>query len=63
MQSLERQNLALEEIVVSDEEEAEIRELASSPDIYDRLSSSIAPSIFGYGENQRNADAANCLGE
>ena len=47
MQSLERQNLALEEIVVSDEEEAEIRELASSPDIYDRLSSSIAPSIFG----------------
>ena len=47
MQSLERQNLALEEIVVSDEEEAEIRDLASSPDIYDRLSSSIAPSIFG----------------
>ena len=47
IQSLERQNLALEEIVVSDEEEAEIRGLASSPDIYDRLSSSIAPSIFG----------------
>ena len=47
IQSLERQNLALEEIVVSDEEEAQIRELASSPDIYDRLSNSIAPSIFG----------------
>ena len=47
IQSLERQNLALEEIVVSDEEEAEIRELASLPDIYTRLSDSIAPSIFG----------------
>lgn len=50
IQSLERQNLALEEIVVSDQEEAEIRELASSPDIYERLSSSIAPSIFGMGK-------------
>ncbi len=50
IQSLERQNLALEEIVVSDEEEAQIRELASSPDIYDRLSNSIAPSIFGMGK-------------
>tara|TARA_B100001996_G_scaffold377337_1_gene359811 strand:- start:362 stop:2476 length:2115 start_codon:yes stop_codon:yes gene_type:complete len=47
IQSLERQNLALEEIVVSDVEEAQIRELASAPDIYDRLSKSIAPSIFG----------------
>ena len=47
IQSLERQNLALEEIVVSDVEEAKIRELASTPDIYDRLSKSIAPSIFG----------------
>ena len=47
IQSLERQNLALEEIVVSDVEEAKIRELASDPDIYNRLSKSIAPSIFG----------------
>ncbi|MGB0173419.1 MAG: hypothetical protein ACPF9S_00145, partial [Candidatus Poseidoniaceae archaeon] len=47
VQSLERQNLALEEIVVSDEEEAEIRAFAADQDVYKRISESIAPSIFG----------------
>ena len=47
VQSLERQNLALEEIVVSDEEEAQIRAFAADEDVYKRISESIAPSIFG----------------
>lgn len=37
-----------EEIVVSEEEEAEIKELASQPDIYEKLTNSIAPSIYGH---------------
>ena len=45
--SLERQNIPLEEIVISEEEENEIREIARSPDVYDVLTRSIAPSIFG----------------
>ena len=45
--SLERQNIPLEEIIISEEEENEIREIARSPDVYDVLTRSIAPSIFG----------------
>ena len=45
--SLERQNVPLEEIKISEDEELEIKELASRNDIYDLFTKSIAPSIFG----------------
>ena len=45
--SLERQNIPLEEIVITEDEELEIKELARRPDIYELFSKSIAPSIFG----------------
>ena len=45
--SLERQNIPLEEIVISEEEENEIKEIAKDPGVYDTLIRSIAPSIFG----------------
>ncbi len=37
-----------EELDINEEEERQIRELASDPDIYKKLAGSIAPSIFGY---------------
>lgn len=37
-----------EELEISEEEERQIKELASDPDIYKKLAASIAPSIFGY---------------
>ncbi|MDG1552972.1 MAG: hypothetical protein P8Q87_05515, partial [Candidatus Poseidonia sp.] len=45
--SLERQNIPLEEIIISEEEELEIRNIARKDDVYDLLTRSIAPSIFG----------------
>ena len=45
--SLERQNIPLEEIVISEEEENEIKEIARDSGVYDLLTRSIAPSIFG----------------
>ncbi len=39
-----------EELEISEEDERQIRELASDPKIYEKLSASIAPSIFGYDE-------------
>ncbi|MEM1535604.1 MAG: minichromosome maintenance protein MCM [Candidatus Pacearchaeota archaeon] len=39
-----------EELEISEEEEAQIKELASDPEIYKKLIASIAPSIFGYDE-------------
>ena len=45
--SLERQNVPLEEISITEDEELEIKELANRSDIYDLFSGSIAPSIFG----------------
>ena len=45
--SLERQNIPLEEIIISEEEELEIRNIARKTDVYDLLTRSIAPSIFG----------------
>ena len=45
--SLERQNIPLEEIVITEDEELEIKELARRPDIYELFANSIAPSIFG----------------
>tara|TARA_B100001250_G_scaffold409920_1_gene435252 strand:+ start:5550 stop:7676 length:2127 start_codon:yes stop_codon:yes gene_type:complete len=47
--SLERQNIPLEEIAISEDEELEIKELANRSDIYDLFTRSIAPSIFGMG--------------
>ena len=45
--SLERQNIPLEEIIISEEEENEIKSIARDPEIYTLLTRSIAPSIFG----------------
>ena len=45
--SLERQNIPLEEIVITEEEETEIKTIARDPEVYDVLIRSIAPSIFG----------------
>lgn len=45
--SLERQNIPLEEIIITEEEEVEIREIARQDNVYDILTNSIAPSIFG----------------
>jgi replicative DNA helicase Mcm len=45
--SLERQNIPLEEILISQEEETEIKEIAMDPEVYETLTRSIAPSIFG----------------
>lgn len=39
-----------EELEISEEEERQIKELASDPDIYKKLAASIAPSIFGYDQ-------------
>ncbi|MEM2190768.1 MAG: minichromosome maintenance protein MCM [Archaeoglobaceae archaeon] len=37
-------------INITPEDERKIRELASSPDIYERLAKSLAPSIYGYDD-------------
>ena len=50
-----------EEIEISEEEEKKIKELASSPDIYEKLAKSIAPSIYGY-ETIKLAIALQLLG-
>ena len=52
--SLERQNIPLEEIVITEDEELEIKELSRRPDIYDVFTNSIAPSIFGMTEVKRS---------
>ena len=44
---MERQNVPLEEISITEDEELEIKELSRRPDIYDIFTASIAPSIFG----------------
>ena len=45
--SIQRENIPLEEIQISEDEEREIKELARRDDIHDLLTNSIAPSIFG----------------
>ena len=52
--SLERQNIPLEEIVITEDEELEIKELSRRPDIYEVFTNSIAPSIFGMTEVKRS---------
>lgn len=39
-----------EELKISEEDEAEIRELAANPDVYNKIINSTAPSIQGYRE-------------
>jgi replicative DNA helicase Mcm len=41
---------SLEELEISEEEEEEIKELASRHDLYELLAKSIAPSVYGYDE-------------
>jgi replicative DNA helicase Mcm len=41
---------SFEELEISEEEEKEIIELASSPDIYEKIVNAIAPSVYGYEE-------------
>ena len=52
--SLERQNVPLEEIIITEDEEKAIKALASMPEIYEVLSGSIAPSIFGMNEIKKS---------
>ncbi|MCW7075653.1 MAG: minichromosome maintenance protein MCM [Candidatus Methanospirare jalkutatii] len=47
---IERKEGEFEEIEISDEDERSIKELASQPDIYEKLRESIAPFIYGYDE-------------
>ena len=42
--------MEFEEINLTEEEEAEIKELAKDPDIYKKIIGSIAPSIYGHNE-------------
>ncbi len=45
--SIQRENIPLEEIQISEDEEREIKELARREDVHELLTKSIAPSIFG----------------
>ncbi|UCD21209.1 MAG: minichromosome maintenance protein MCM [archaeon] len=44
------QEESYEELEITEEEEDQIKELSSDPEIYKKLAASIAPSIFGYDE-------------
>lgn len=48
--SIEVEEKGFEEIVLTEEDEAKIKELASDPAIYRKIIESIAPSIYGYDE-------------
>ncbi|MBU5689855.1 MAG: minichromosome maintenance protein MCM [Candidatus Aenigmatarchaeota archaeon] len=45
--NVESTQIEWEELVISEEEEAQIKELAKDPKIYDKLVSSLAPSMYG----------------
>ncbi|PKK86579.1 MAG: AAA family ATPase [Thermoplasmata archaeon HGW-Thermoplasmata-1] len=45
--SVEQQQQAFDEVVINPEDEEEILRLSRQPDIYDKIVSSIAPSIYG----------------
>ena len=51
--TIEQEEQDFEELVISDEDVEEINELSEDPDVYNRLSASIAPSIFGYSEEKK----------
>lgn len=46
--SLTKEQQEFEELIITDSDETRIEELANSYDIYERLSESIASSIYGY---------------
>ncbi|MDI6810879.1 MAG: minichromosome maintenance protein MCM, partial [archaeon] len=48
--SVEKRKEEFEEIRITEDDEREIEELKSQPDVYKKLISSIAPSIYGYSE-------------
>ena len=48
--SLELKEEEFEEILITDEDERKIKELASQSDVYEKLIRSIAPSIYGHAE-------------
>ena len=50
--SLERQNIPLEEIIISEEEETEIKEIARDPGVYDLLDAKHCASIFGWNASR-----------
>lgn len=52
--SIERKDIPLDEIKISNEEVEEIKELAKNDDIYDILTAAIAPSIFGHKHVKRS---------
>ena len=52
--SIQRENIPLEEIQISEDEEREIKELARREDIHDLLTNSIAPSIFGMNRQKES---------
>ncbi len=45
--SIERQELAFEEVEVTEEDEKEILKISKDPDIYTKMKESIAPTIYG----------------
>lgn len=47
---IDTQGRELEDIEITPEEEEEIKKIASSKDVYEKLIKSIAPSIYGYPE-------------
>jgi replicative DNA helicase Mcm len=50
--SVEYEEHEYEEIVITPEDEVKIRELAASTDAFDRIVSSISPTIFGYNQEK-----------
>ena len=52
--SIQRENIPLEEIQITEDEEREIKELARREDIHDLLTRSIAPSIFGMNRQKES---------
>jgi len=47
--SIEQQELAFEEVEVTEEDEKEIIKISKDPGIYDKMKQSMAPTIFGMG--------------
>jgi replicative DNA helicase Mcm len=50
--SVEYEEHEYEEVVITPEDEVKIRELATSPDAFDRVISSISPTIYGYNQEK-----------
>jgi len=50
--SIEYEEHEYEEVVITPEDEVRIRELAQSPDTFDKVIASISPTIFGYTQEK-----------